>query len=74
MNFILKHVPKAKNLDQIGWSGGYMLVQFKGRPTRYVFGPVAEKDFEKILRVPYPDKLFVQLRDKNQWQCHKVRA
>ena len=50
MKFDLKHVPKAKNLDQIGWSGGYMLVQFKGRPTRYVFGPnIPETEFDKIL-------------------------
>ena len=35
MKFDLKHVPKAKNLDLIGWTGGYVLVQFKGRPARY---------------------------------------
>ncbi len=36
MKFDLKPVPKAKNLDLIGWSGGYVLVQFKGRPQQYL--------------------------------------
>ena len=55
MKFDLKHVPKAKNLDQIGWSGGYMLVQFKGRPTRYVFGPnIPESRVRQDTREPVP--------------------
>ena len=72
MKFDLEHVPKAKNLDLIGWTGGYVLVQFKGRPARYVFGPdIAESQFERILRNPYPDRLF-QLIIKNQFKCHKI--
>ena len=72
MKFDLKHVLKAKNLDLIGWAGGYMLVQFKGRPTRYVFGPnISEAEFDKILVNPYPDRLFTT-NIRNRFKCHKI--
>ena len=73
MKFDLKHVPKAKNLDLIGWSGGYMLVQFKGRPTRYVFGPdIAESRVRARFFVnPYPDRLFTT-NIRNKFKCHKI--
>ncbi len=74
MNFDLKPIPKAKNLDQIGWSGGYMLVQFKGRPMRYVFGPnIPETEFDKILANPYPDRLFTT-NIRNKFKCHKIEG
>ena len=59
MKFDLKPVPKAKNLDLIGWSGGYVLVQFKGRPTRYVlWAQILPRPSCQDTREPYPDKIF----------------
>ena len=72
MHFDLQPVPKAKNLDLIGWTGGYVLVQFKGRPAQWLYGPnIAEEEVAKVLRVPYPDKIFT-LCIKNQFKCHKI--
>ena len=72
MKFDLKSVPKAKNLDRIGWSNGYVLVQFKGRPDRYIFGPaIPESEVDKVLKNPFPDRLFT-VNIKNKFQCHKV--
>lgn len=72
MHFDMQPVPKAKNLDRIGWTNGYMLVQFKGRPDRWVYGPaIPEVELQKILRVPYPDKIFTT-NIKNKFKCAKV--
>ena len=72
MKFDLKPVPKAKNLDLIGWTGGYMLVQIKGRPQQYVFGPnIPEAEEDKIIKNPYPDRLF-QVNVRNKFKCHKI--
>ncbi len=74
MKFDLKSVPKAKNLDRIGWSNGYVLVQFKGRPDRYVFGPaIPDTEVEKVLKNPFPDRIFTT-NIKNKFQCHKIGA
>jgi hypothetical protein len=70
-----KPVTKGRNLDQVGWCDGYLLVRFKGRGTLYIYGPAIDEDtVERLLKVPYPDKLFTQWRDKGGWQCHKVAA
>ena len=72
MKFDLKSVPKAKNLNCIGWSNGYVLVQFKGRPDRYIFGPaIPDSEVDKVLKNPFPDRLFTT-NIKNKFQCHKV--
>lgn len=72
MHFDLQPVPKARNLDRIGWANGYVLVQFKGRPDRYVFGPkIGEDVVPKILANPFPDRLF-QLTVKQKFQCAKL--
>ena len=69
----MKPVPKARNLGQVAQVGGYMVVQFKGRSTLYIYGPNVDVDTaERLLTVPYPDKLFTQWRDKYGWQCMKV--
>ena len=50
-----------------------MTVQFRGRPTVYIFGPgVDRQDCEKLFRVPYPDRLFQQLKAKHNWPSRKV--
>ena len=68
-------VPRGKNLSVIGWAEGYLLVRFKGRGTLYVYGPnIPEDTVGRLLKVPYPDKLFTQWRDKGGWQCHKVEC
>ena len=72
MKFDLQSVPKAKNLDRIGWSNGYVLVQFKGRPDRYIFGPaIPQTEVEKVIKNPWPDRIF-QTCIKAKFQCHKV--
>ena len=72
MKFDLQSVPKAKNLDRIGWSNGYVLVQFKGRPDRYVFGPsIPQTEVEKVIKNPFPDRLFTT-NIKNKFQCKKL--
>lgn len=71
-NFTLVPVPKAKNLDAISWTDGYMLVRFKGRPDRYVYGPEIPEDAkDKILANPYPDRLFSLIVVK-RFKCHKI--
>ena len=42
------------------------MVQFKGRPDRWIYGPAIPQDeVAKILRVPYPDKIFTtNIRNK----------
>jgi hypothetical protein len=66
-------VPRGKNLYRVGWKAGLLTVQFRGRPTIYIYGPgVERKDAEKLLRVPYPDKLFQQLKAKHGWPCRKL--
>ena len=70
---VLQFVTKAHNLSQVGWCDGYLLVRFRGRSTLYVFGPdIAEAEFDKILKNPYPDALFSKL--KKHWSCYKVGA
>jgi hypothetical protein len=69
----MRQVKRARNLDAIAWHDGYMLVRFKGRPDRYVFGPsIPRAEFDKVLANPYPDRLFTT-NIKNKFQCHKVR-
>lgn len=49
-----------RNLVSVGWQDHVLQVEFKdGR--RYQFGGVPLEVKEKLLRVPYPDKLFHQL-------------
>ena len=68
----LDRVPKAKNLDRIGWHEGYFLAVFKGRPIMYVYGPdVAVEAKDKILANPYPDRLFT-LTIQGKYQCFKI--
>jgi hypothetical protein len=70
---VLKPIPKGRNLDQIGWCDGYLLVQFKGRATKYIYGPaIAEVECDKIAGNPFPDVLFTKLRKKYHWQMAKV--
>ena len=72
MKFDLQPVPKAKNLHLIGWTNGYVLVIFKGRPDRYIFGPQIPKELvDKVLANPFPDRLF-HLTIQNKFQCKKI--
>jgi hypothetical protein len=67
-----KPVTKGRNLDQVGWCDGYLLVRFRNRSTLYIFGPdIEEVERDKLLRSPYPDKLFTT-NIKNKYKCHKV--
>ena len=72
MKFDLVSVPKAKNLHLIAWTDGYVMVQFKGKPDRWIYGPAIPQDeVAKILRVPYPDKIFTS-NIRNKYRAHKV--
>lgn len=70
----MRPVPRAKNLGRIGWADGYMPVRFRGKPTIWIYGPdIPEAERDKILRVPFPDKLFsTNIRAK--YRCHKVEV
>jgi KTSC domain len=51
---------RRANLVSVGWQDHVLQVEFKdGR--RYQFGGVPVEVKDKLLRVPYPDKLFQQL-------------
>ena len=65
-------VTKARNLDCIGWKDGYLLVKFYGRPDRWIYGPnIPEAEKDKILRVPFPDKLF-STNIRNRYKSYKI--
>lgn len=65
-------VHKARNLDQIGWADGYMVVKFRGREVLWVYGPaIAEAERDKILRVPFPDFIFNKCI-KAHYQAFKI--
>ena len=65
-------VAKAHNLARIGWKDGYLLVEFQGRPHRWVYGPnIPEAEKDKILRVPFPDKLFTT-NIRNRYKSYKI--
>ena len=69
-----KPVTKGRNLDQVGWCDGYLLVRFRGRSTLYIFGPaIPEVERDKLLRSPYPDRLFTT-NIQNKYQCQWVGA
>jgi len=71
-NFTMTPLPKARNLDCIGWTDGYLLVRFKGRSDRYIYGPdIPQEEYDKLLRVPYPDRIFTSNISK-KFKCHKV--
>jgi hypothetical protein len=71
-------VSRGRNLYKIGWASGYLVVSFRGRDTIYIYGKdgggIAEAERDKILANPYPDKLFVNHRDKQGWKCLKVEV
>lgn len=66
-------VPKGRNLHAIGWHNGYMVVIFKTSRDRWVYGPqIPEVEKDKLLRVPYPDKLFTG-NIKAKFNAYKVK-
>jgi hypothetical protein len=68
-------VGRGRNLYKIGWASGYLVVTFRGRNTIYVYGPnIPEAERDTLLRVPYPDHLFCNHRDKQGWQSFKVEV
>lgn len=72
MKFTLEEVKRGRNLHLIGWTSGYLLVQFRGRSQQYIFGPaIPEEEKDKLLRSPYPDRLF-QANIKGNYRCHKI--
>lgn len=65
-------VKYGRNLDVLGWTEGYLVVRFRGRPTLYVYGPdIPEDEIGKLLRTPFPDALF-ENNIKSKFKCHKV--
>lgn len=70
-NAPLVPVLRAKNLAQVGWHGGYLVVRFHGPHQLWIYGPdIAEVERDKILRVPYPDKQFSSIKKK--YRAYKV--
>ncbi len=67
-------VPRAKNLDQIGYCDGYLLVRFKGKPTLWIYGPnISAVEVDKILANPFPDSLFYKVI-RAKYRAHKATA
>lgn len=55
----MRVVPNAKNLFQVGWHAGYLVVEFRKGNSLWLFGPdVPELKRSQILANPYPDSLF----------------
>ena len=64
-------LPKGRNLRRIGWHDGWLTVQFASGST-YRYGPGVEREVaEKLLRVPFPDKLFTQIV-KDTYDCKRI--
>lgn len=49
-----------RNLVSVGWENHFLRVHFAHGQT-YQYGGVPQEVKDKLLRVPYPDKLFSQL-------------
>lgn len=51
---------KGRNVIAAGWKNGVLRVAFagKGGAKFWLYKGVPEAEFEKLRRVPYPDKLF----------------
>lgn len=72
MKFDLQLVSKAHNLHFIGWTNGYVMVEFRGKPDRYIYGPdIPRSEVDKVLRNPYPDRIF-ETCIKRKYKCYKV--
>jgi len=67
-----QRVPKARNLAELSWADGYLLVRFQLRGDLYVYGPnIPQVEFDKLMRSPFPDSLF-QKTIKAKFKCYKV--
>jgi len=74
MRFDLKRVKRATNLDCAGYTDGYVMVMFRGRPTKYIYGPEIPRDtFDKLFTAAFPDRQF-QLTIKNKYRSHKIES
>jgi KTSC domain len=59
-----------KNLEAAGWCDGVLRVRFReGR--LYDYAGVPEEEFKKLLRVPFPDRLF-STNIKAKFHCERV--
>ena len=66
-------VHRGRNVKQVGCVDGYFLVRFH-TGALWVYGPnVPDGECEKLLRVPYPDKLFT-INIKNKFKAYKVQS
>lgn len=55
----MRIVPNAKNIFQVGWHGGYLVVEFRRGDSLWLYGPaVPEVKRDQIIANPYPDSLF----------------
>lgn len=66
-------VPKGRNLAQVGWAHGYLVVRFRGRSdVMWIYGPeIEEKRRDQLLANPFPDSLF-QKAIKAKYRAYKV--
>jgi hypothetical protein len=63
-----------KNLEAAGWCDGVLRVRFRGRDTMYDYFGVPEEEFQKILRVPFPDRQFTSRIKNGGYRCTKVEV
>ena len=62
---------RRKNLVKVGWENFTLQVEFRGG-RRYLFGGVPEEVKDKLLRSPFPDNLWSQLKAKNHWVSERL--
>lgn len=64
-------VPKGRNLREVGWADGYLVVRFTG-PAMWIYGPqIPEVKRDQLLKNPFPDSLF-QKSIKSKFKAFKV--
>lgn len=61
------HRTRGHNLLYIGWDNGNLHCTFA--TSRGIFKNVPEAEFDKLRKVPFPDKLFTQvIKGKYEWE------
>lgn len=66
-SLVQMHRTKGRNLLYVGWENGDLHCTFS--TSRGIFKNVPEAEFDKLRRVPYPDKLFsTNIKGKFTWE------
>ncbi len=66
--YVEMHRAKGRNLVLIGWLDGSMYATFASGPRLYKYPHAPEEELAKILRNPFPDKIF-HSNIKSKYSC-----